>query len=182
MPSESLLNSDSLCCGTYVFAQDRLAPVRSSAPIALACKNPVLGPDVCTTFSPLRQSVREKSDALAQAFAMIRSCTGLPLRTRWNAMTLIVPRSKSISPHFKPNISLCRNPVDAARRTNVRSRSARPSINALISAGTRMAGRCSAFRALTNEVDWVAVKQLISAGMIKEDGHQISDFGTTALC
>jgi hypothetical protein len=23
-------------------------------------------------------------------------------------MTLIVPRSKSISPHFKPNISLCR--------------------------------------------------------------------------
>src|SRR5437899_5376436 len=30
-------------------------------------------------------------------------------------MTLIVPRSKSISPHFRPNISLCRNPVDAAR-------------------------------------------------------------------
>jgi hypothetical protein len=26
-----------------LFAQDRLAPVRSSAPIALACKNPVLG-------------------------------------------------------------------------------------------------------------------------------------------
>src|SRR6266850_7674014 len=47
-------------------------------------------------------------------------------------MTLIVPRSKSISPHFRPNISLCRNPVDAARRTNVRSRSARPSISALI--------------------------------------------------
>src|SRR6266581_3353532 len=82
-------------------------------------------------------------------------------------MTLIVPRSKSISPHFRPNISLCRNPVDAARRTNVRSRSARP---------------CSAFGALTNEVDWVAVKQLISAGVIKEDGHQVSDFGTTAFC
>jgi hypothetical protein len=31
-------------------------------------------------------------------------------------MTLIVPRSKSISPHFKPNISLCRNPVDAAKK------------------------------------------------------------------
>src|SRR6267143_7232535 len=83
MPSESLLNSDSLSCRTYVFAQDRLAPVRSSASIALACKNPVLRPDVGTTFSPLRQSVRE-SDALALAFAMIRSCTGLPLRTRWN--------------------------------------------------------------------------------------------------
>src|SRR6266853_1531535 len=59
MPSESLLNSDSLSCRTYVFAQDRLAPVRSSASIALACKNPVLRPDVGTTFSPLRQSVRE---------------------------------------------------------------------------------------------------------------------------
>src|SRR5260370_34741911 len=55
-------------------------------------------------------------------------------------MTLIVPRSKSISPHFKPNISLCRNPVEAARRTNVRSRRARPSISALISAGARVAG------------------------------------------
>src|SRR2546430_6755976 len=49
----------SLSCRTYVFAQDRLAPVRSSASIALACKNPVLRPDVGTTFSPLRQSVRE---------------------------------------------------------------------------------------------------------------------------
>jgi hypothetical protein len=55
-------------------------------------------------------------------------------------MTLIVPRSKSISPHFKPNISLCRNPVDAARRTNVRSPGASPSISALISAGSGMAG------------------------------------------
>ena len=55
-------------------------------------------------------------------------------------MTLIGPLSKSDIAHFKPNISFCRNPVDAARRTSVRSRSARPSINALISAGTRMAG------------------------------------------
>src|SRR5467141_2869737 len=59
MPSESLLNSDTLRYRPYVFAQDRLAPVRSSAPIALACKNPVLRPDVGTTFSPLRQLVRE---------------------------------------------------------------------------------------------------------------------------
>jgi hypothetical protein len=48
--------------------------------------------------------------------------------------------NKSISPHFNPNNSLCRNPVDAARRTNVRSRSARPLISALISAGIRMVG------------------------------------------
>jgi hypothetical protein len=59
IPSESLLDSDSLRYRTYVFAQDSLAPVRSSAPIALACKYPVLGLDVGTTFSPLHQGVRE---------------------------------------------------------------------------------------------------------------------------
>jgi hypothetical protein len=52
MPSESLLNSDSLRGGTDVFAQDRLAPVRSSAPIALACKNPVIGLDEGTRRDP----------------------------------------------------------------------------------------------------------------------------------
>src|ERR1700722_11745682 len=80
-------------------------------------------------------------------------------------VTLIVPWPKSMSPHFKPNISLCRNPVDAARRTSVRSRSARP-----------------AFRALTNEVDWVAVKQFISAGMMEQNRHQVADFGAAAFC
>jgi len=96
-------------------------------------------------------------------------------------VTLIVPWSKSISPHFKPNNSLCRNPVDAAKRTNVRSRSARPLISALISAGIRMMGAVRRFRALTNEIDWIAVKQLISAGVIEANGHHVSDFGTTAF-
>src|SRR5436190_10582413 len=118
MPSELLLNSGSLGCRTYVFAQDRLPPVRSPASIALACKNPVLRPDVGTTFSPLRQSVRESR--------MHWHCTGFcddsvlhgpTTPYTMERMTLIVPRSKSISPHFRPNISLCRNPVDAARRT-----------------------------------------------------------------
>ncbi len=59
MPSESLLNSDALRYRTNVFAQDRLAPVRSSVPIALACKKPVLGLDVCTILSPLLECVRE---------------------------------------------------------------------------------------------------------------------------
>src|SRR6266853_6877272 len=73
MPSESLLNSDLLSCRTYVFAQDRLAPVRSSASIALACKNPVLRPDVGTTFFSTASERPRESDALALAFAMIRS-------------------------------------------------------------------------------------------------------------
>jgi hypothetical protein len=30
-------------------------------------------------------------------------------------------------------------------------------------------GRCVAFRALTNEMDWIAVKELISAGVIEEN-------------
>jgi hypothetical protein len=95
-------------------------------------------------------------------------------------MTLIVPRSKSVSPHFKPNIPLCRNLVDAARRTSVCSRRARPSINDLTSAGTRNGEWCSAFRALTNEPDWVAVKPFISAGVIEQNGHLVLDFGAAA--
>src|SRR5437899_4984103 len=137
MPSESLLNSDSLSCRTYVFAQDRLAPVRSSASIALACKNPVLRPDVGTTFC-VRASARV--GCIGTGFCDDSVLHGPTTPYTMERMTLIVPRSKSISPHFRPNISLCRNPVDAARRTNVRSRSARPSISALISAGTRVAG------------------------------------------
>src|SRR2546430_3288498 len=71
MPSESLPNSDSLSCRTYVFARDRLAPVRSSASIALACKNPVLRPDVGTTFSPLdRKSTRLNSSHSQISYAV----------------------------------------------------------------------------------------------------------------
>jgi hypothetical protein len=40
-------------------------------------------------------------------------------------VTLIFLWAKSMSPHFKPNISLCRNPVEAARRTKVRSRTSK---------------------------------------------------------
>jgi len=31
-------------------------------------------------------------------------------------------------------------------------------------------------------VDWVAVKQFISAGMIEQNRHQVSDFGAAAIC
>jgi len=34
---------------------------------------------------------------------------------------------------------------------------------------------------LTNEIDQIAVEELISVGVIEENGHHISDFGTTAL-
>src|ERR1700733_15864413 len=49
-------------------------------------------------------------------------------------MDLIVPLSKLISPELNATVALCWNPVDAARRTSARSRSARPSINTLTSA------------------------------------------------
>src|SRR5580698_633557 len=50
MPSEPLLNSESSRHGTNVFAQDRLAPVWSSASVTPACENPILGLDVGTSF------------------------------------------------------------------------------------------------------------------------------------
>src|SRR5947207_928679 len=119
MPSESLLNSGSLCRWAYIFAQDRLSPVRSSAPIAFACKNPILGLDVGTMFSPLHQRVRESWmhwHRLCDDSVLHGPTTPYTMER----MTLIVPRSNSISHHFKPNISLCRSPVEAARRTSVR--------------------------------------------------------------
>ena len=42
-------------------------------------------------------------------------------------------------------------------------------------------GGVTAFRALSNEIDWIAVKQLVSAGVVKENGHQIPDFCATAF-
>jgi len=30
-------------------------------------------------------------------------------------------------------------------------------------------------------MDWIGVKQLVAAGMIEEDGHQVSNLGATAL-
>src|SRR5215831_13841431 len=42
VPSEPLLNSDTLCGGADVFAQDCLAPVWSPTPITLACKKTVI--------------------------------------------------------------------------------------------------------------------------------------------
>jgi hypothetical protein len=45
------------------------------------CKNAFL--QCSNPFSTASERPRE-SDALARAFAMIRSCTGLPLRRRWN--------------------------------------------------------------------------------------------------
>ena len=47
--------------------------------------------------------------------------------------------------------------------------------------GHQNGGRSAAFRALTNEMDWIAVKELILAGVIEENGHQVSDLGTTAF-
>src|SRR5438477_9666318 len=42
--------------------------------------------------------------------------------------------------------------------------------------------RLTALCTLTNEVNRIAVEQLISAGMIEENRHQVSDFCATAFC
>src|SRR6267378_1582997 len=85
-----------------------------------------------------------------------------------------------MSPHFKPNNSLCRKPVDTARRTKVRSRMLKLSNIALNSSGIRTVGS-AALCSLTNEVDWIAVEQFVPAGVVEKNGHQISDFGATTF-
>jgi hypothetical protein len=96
-------------------------------------------------------------------------------------VTFIVPWEKSMSPHFKPNNPLWRKPVDPARRTRVRSRMLRLSTNALIISGHQDSWCSASLRSLTDEMDWIAVKQLIAAGMIEENGYQVSNLGATAL-
>ena len=60
-------------------------------------------------------------------------------------VTFMVPPAKSASFHFKPNSSLWRRPVDAARNTKARSRKSKTSSRALISAGVRMVGAVRRF-------------------------------------
>jgi len=151
MPSESLLNSDTLGYWTYVFAQDRLAPVRSSAPVTLARENPVIGLEVGRAFSPLHPESPRESDGWGRAFAMIRSCTGLPLRYTMEHATPSCLGQVDVSPFQAEECQAIAQCLDFSGHHN--------------------GGRCVAFRALTNEMDWIAVKELISAGVIEENGR-----------
>ena len=65
---------------------------------------------------------------------------------------------------------------------NQRSFSDGEIVNQSLDFGGHQDSWCSAsLCTLTDEVDWIAVKQFVSAGMVEEDGHQISNLGTTAL-
>src|SRR5260221_10859645 len=57
----------------------------------------------------------------------------------------IVPWTRLMSPHFKPNSSLGRKPVKATRSTSVRSRKPKPLINAFISGGVSKVGALRRF-------------------------------------
>src|SRR3989442_4436146 len=133
VPSELLLNSNALRHRTNIFPQDRLAPDRSSTSVALAGENPVVCIRVADTFLPLQQSVCK--NGLGTGFSDDSVLHGPTAPYTMERVTLILLWAKSMSPHFKPNISLCRKPVEAARRTNVRSRTSKLSTNALISLG-----------------------------------------------
>src|SRR6266403_4149514 len=93
----------------------------------------------------------------------------------------MTPPAKSMSPHFKPNNSLCRKPVNAASRTKVRSRRPRPFQQRSDFYRCKQRGRGFSLGALPNKVDRVAVKQLIPAGVIEENRHQVSDLCAAAL-
>jgi hypothetical protein len=90
------------------------------------------------------------------------------------------PSAKSMSLHFNPNSPLCRKPVDTARSTNVRSRMRKLSTQRLDFSGQQDGWRSAALCTLANEIDRIAIEELVSAGMVEKNGHQISDFGTTA--
>jgi hypothetical protein len=55
VPSESLLNSETLRDRTNILAQDRLAPDRLPATVSSAGKNPIVALGESGAFSPFRE-------------------------------------------------------------------------------------------------------------------------------
>jgi hypothetical protein len=115
------------------------APDRSSTSVALARKNLVVGLDESGGFSPFRERLQD-SRMNRHGFCDDSVLQGLTTPYTMERVTYMFLCAKSMSLHFKPNISLCRKPVEAASRTNVRSRMSKWSTNALISLGTRTVG------------------------------------------
>ena len=128
----------------------------------------------------IRTKYQPGADERAQAFATIRSCTGQRRRTRWSVL-----RSSSLHQNrYRPISSRTTRSVASGGHCKKDQRSfSNASIihQCLDFSGHQDGRRSAALCTLTNEVDWITVKQLISAGMIKENGHRISDFGTTAF-
>lgn len=108
VPSESLLYSDTLRDRTNIFALDRLAPVRSSTLVALACENPIIHPRVAGAFPPLQQRLRE--NRMNGYFCDDSVLHGPTTPYTMERVTYMFPCAKSMSPHFNPKSSLCRKP------------------------------------------------------------------------
>jgi len=48
--------------------------------------------------------------------------------------------------------------------------------------GGEQARRLLPFGALPNKMNWVVIIEFVSASMVEQNRHQVSDFGTGALC
>ena len=94
--------------------------------------------------------------------------------------TLICGPVKSISRHLRPKGSLVRSPLPAARRTRVFSLIRNPPASRLISEGRSSSRLRPPLCALADEADGVAVDEVVPPRVVKEDTHQISNFGATA--
>lgn len=139
MPADALLNIEGFGNWPNVFAKDGCAPVRPSSLVQSARKGPGVTTYKLARLSPGDQRISElrmERDRLLRGLRLAATDDAEDDRS----VTLSSPRSKSTSRHLSPNSSLCLEPVDAARRTSVRSRRARWSTRALISKAVSTAG------------------------------------------
>jgi hypothetical protein len=132
-----------------------------------------------TVFASLTKH-RQGVDERERAFAMTRSCTGRLRRTRWIALRSSCieqdrchPISNRTARSAASRLILQEGPTFALEQLGYRPTPLFP----------RASGRLALSDALHSDgrVDRIAVEQLVSAGMVEKNEHQISDFGTTAF-
>ena len=93
--------------------------------------------------------------------------------------TLTCFPAKSTSPHFRPNNSLMRSPVPAAKRTRV-PLSVTQTVSESIDFGRQKHfWYCASFRALADEGDGIVVGEFVSSRVVKEHAHQDSNLSSS---
>src|SRR5258707_7842568 len=89
--------------------------------------------------------------------------------------TLISPLSNARSLHRRPNSSLRRSPVVASIKSKIWGNASTAPRSWRISSIDKDMRYRAAFSTLANELDGVAVKEFVSASMIKQHAHDVLD-------
>jgi len=181
VPSELFFDSKFLCPGSDVLAQDRLPPVRLAAASAAACENPISRIAVTLMFLPFLQGfdyggmnwnwflrrfgfARPHNSAHNRAryvHCCFREIDVRPLQSKQFTLTQAGGGGEQHQGAFSNSETIRQHP-DLCRSED--------------------AGRLPAFRPLPNQLNRIAVKEFVPAGVIEQYGHHAANLRTAALC